>query len=740
MAFLNEIESNTPERYRFRLMSANNEIVCNPEPLEWKSGTLNIKRDLDVGGVFSSFQQDSLTFVGNGAAYLRGLYELKEVNAQCTLIIEWWKNSIREYVEFPSRFDINFNFYEIVKIGKFAFGVRIKAINNSVQTKLDNRKDINVDITKLKSIGDFQITDYPALRKSILYDATNIYYSAHLVKESAGLDENELIHQDGVVTYTTLPLEIINNNRFTEIQRTEYATRITSLLDVVSFFPKAKYDYDFVIDYTFAEYVTNKYTGSLPWNLQLLETKIHSDGTIEIINTYDLGGFGGEEQVYVIEGSVTISVSSGNDLKLVVRSAGIASHYTAYSLTQRITITSSVAASPDSTSEGFPIYEAMERVCQHILDRQYPFYSEYFGRLDIQCEPNTANYLTENQLRFAHIQTGLNIRGILLSNTDAQLAVSFKDLFESMKSIWNVGYMLDSSIDGELRIRIEDYAYFFQDVQILDLSNRINKYDIESQVMPELIPSNIKCGFDNYEYLTVNGRGEPNTTSEYTSLMNTATKFENISKYRGDTKGIIDNLASTLLVDETVDLKSDSSVFVIKSQKYGEFWKPEKGENITINDDTSLFRYDLMNRYFTPSRMLIRQGNRVTCGMTKEMASTLTFQKSDKACNLSTTGLGLSIIENQNIDLATLESPIYKAMKHTITCRFDFSDLEILQSNSLGYIKFSDAISGYLLSLKKKNNEDKAEITIIERYTTSYLLDGFDSMAITDSDGSLIII
>jgi len=85
-------------------------------------------------------------------------------------------------------------------------------------------------------------------------------------------------------------------------------------------------------------------------------------------------------------------------------------------------------------------------------------------------------------------------------------------------------------------------------------------------------------------------------------------------------------------------------------------------------------------------------------------------------------------------------------MKHTITCRFDFSDLEAIQLNPLGYIRFSNTISGFLLSLKKKNNEDKAEISIIERYATdnintlSYLSDGFDGMAITDSDGSLIII
>jgi len=66
--------------------------------------------------------------------------------------------------------------------------------------------------------------------------------------------------------------------------------------------------------------------------------------------------------------------------------------------------------------------------------------------------------------------------------------------------------------------------------------------------------------------------------------------------------------------------------------------------------------------------------------------------------------------------VSSLSNPIYKAIKHTVTVKFDFSDLEIIQNNPLGYIRFSDIVSGFLLSLKKKNNEDKAEITIIERY------------------------
>jgi len=140
MTFPQTTATNTPEPYKFQLTSKLNgqTIVCDPSPLEWASGTLEMNRDLSVGGVFSTFHLDSLTFVGNGATMLNDLFNAYELNAECTLIVYWWKWSTRSYVEFPSRFDINFNFYEKVKIGKFVFGVRIKAINSSIQTKLDN--------------------------------------------------------------------------------------------------------------------------------------------------------------------------------------------------------------------------------------------------------------------------------------------------------------------------------------------------------------------------------------------------------------------------------------------------------------------------------------------------------------------------------------------------------------------------------------------------------------------------
>ncbi len=740
MTWPSNISSSTPERYQFKLISETETIICNLPPLEWKSGTLEMKRDLESGGVLSSFQADSLTFVGNGGDLLQKLFDAYEVNAKCTLVISYWKSfdaipaNGRQYVEFPTRYDINFNFYEKVKIGRFYFGIRVKAINSSVQTKLDNRKDVDVDISKVEddgtviTIGGVKIDSYGikdiSLRRLINYDATNVSYRAEL-NDLTG--RYELTHVAYKVTYTSMPVKVFSTdkflNEFTEVQAVQYITRTENLAIIPAFFKDAKVNYESLdIWYWLSVEVTDCYIGSFPWNIQLIETD--PNGAI-VGAPYDLGGFGGLKKIYNITPDtipLNVKCDKGNSLKLVVRSEGIDSYYTAYSIKQIIQITQQVSQSPAAQLEGYPIYEATERLCQHILDVRYPIYSEFFGRTDVSYSATGSKYSAENVLRFAHIQGGMNLRGALLGNADAPLALNFKKLFATLKALYNVGYSLEV-VESETRIRIEEYAHFFQNTEVVfdpPISSRISKYDIQSQVMPELIPVDIKSGFDSYEYLTANGRAEPNTTSQRTSIMNTATKWENISPYRADTKGILDNISNPIGENGSTDTKGDSSIFIVKTRKHAtrtNEWIPEKGELISIIEDTSLFKNDLMNRYFTPARILLRNGNRLTGGMTKVQTSSLRFQKSDKLCSLITSDDGgvTQLAENSDIPVSSLAAPIYKAMKHTITVPWYFKDTVLLQSNPLGYIRFSADISGYLLSFKKKNAKDEAEITIIEK-------------------------
>ncbi len=747
MTFPAEILSHTPKKIQFELMSDTDRIICDSEPINWKSGTLELKRDLEAGGVFVNYQQDSLTFVGNGAVFLRNLYDSFELTsrAKCTLIISYWKEfdlttpaNSRQYVEFPSRFEINFAFYETVKIGRFWFGVRVKAVNNSVQTKLDNRIDVDVDISKvidakITTIGGIKIDSYGSddnmLKKGIDFAATNIIYFSELNWSQIG--HGVLLDRiTGTASYTAMPLSKVGlTGEFPEIQSVGYQTRIVNIANITPFFKSAKFDYNSIdIYYHWNTIVNQRHIGDFNWRIQIVE--IDPAGTIYA--THYEKGFGGINQYYSDEGTITISIKKGNDLKFVCKNQGY-DNTTAYTEIQDLKITQTVSQSPAITGEGLPIYETIERLCQHDLDVRYPIYSDFFGRQDVQYRPNVY-YATESVDRFAHVMGGMNLRGALLNNPDAPIVLNFKNLMKSIKALWNVGYSLETNLslfgDPLPRIRIEEYAHFFENVKIdfnPPLSSRINKYDIQSQVMPELVPVDLKSGFESFEYLTANGRAEPNTTSQRTSAMNTATKFEAISWLRGDTKGIYDNISNPIGVNGSTDTKGDGSVFIIKSRKHLTStvkWIPETDQSITVRHESSLFKNALLNRYFTPTRILIRHINRIKAGMMKlNSDSVLKFQASDKSNSLetSTDGGVTSLFENQDLIISSLANPIYKAIKHTAIMIFTRADLALAIAYPYRYWDFGtdlkgNNVSGFLLNLKQQNLSDKAEITIIERF------------------------
>jgi hypothetical protein len=707
-----------PTPYLFKLIADTETVICDPEPIDWASGSINMKRDLSLGGVFSSFMLDSLTFVGNSADLLRRLFSANEVNAQCALAIYWFKNSTREYVEFPSRYNVNFNTYEVVKVGKLHFGIRIKAVNTSEQTKFESRKDLEIDLNKDISVGGVPLMNSNYGGAKLKFYEINVSNFGRI--ESSGFIDYLL--PDVVVLwpeFTSFASNFVYSD-FPEMQGTKHISSDYSVKNCTPFFKNAKIKYENIsIDYS-ADF---RLQGGQTMELVLIE----ANSNYNIVNEYILSDLGGAGGVRRIVDSIDISVESGNSLFYVVRT--IASRWQkSYITSTSISIRQQVATTPARTVKGYPIYTAFHLICQRIIDKQFAVYSDFFG-LDGMPYSESETYQTESVNRFAHLVNGMSFREFSAASTlsfgnifgikkterpSGNFTLSFKNLFQTAKTIWNVGYCFENG-----RIRIEPYSYFFKsNVIALDLSDRIGKYDIQSAVMMELIPVGLKSGFESYEYFTVNGLSEPNTSTQWTSPMRTDAKYENISPFRGDTKGIFDILSIPQEEAGSKDTKNDKDVFIIKTRRTLTGWKPETDQEISIDENSSVFKNELINRYFTPTRMLRRHGNRIRSGMMKVTGGVLRFQTSDKLQNLKTTGEGYTCTESEDIAINDLSAPIYRPIKHTVECYFDWSDLESIQLNPTALIKFSNTISGYLLSLKKKNDEARAEITIIERYVS----------------------
>jgi len=719
MANNGDLVSNTLPMLRFKLINPDTEqfIILRHEPIEWADGQLELNRIIEVGGVFTSFLVDSLTFIKEGASFVRNIFNEKEINGRCNLEIAWFKLSTRTYINFPTTFSLNFaTIKPNVKIGKNTIGLSVEAINSSEQTKFDNRRKTKVDLTKTIinnsgdvvgiSVGGVEIIPYQNLSKDINMPAFNINVYANWVDNV--VTEKQIENNESNIIYTNFQMAL-GSTDYVETKDVSYATNITNINSIANFYEGATGDVTLDFTYEVEVKVTNRKGGFLDAKdvYRFRVEEIEPGGTI--VQTFDIASFGRTLGNKTFSGTQSISITSGNNLRTYIATDATGG-VSARIVNSDFNINYAVSGTEIRNVEGLPIYEALESSLQRILDTQYPFYSIFFARFGVPYNADGDYYLTENQLRFASLATGLNFRGAALFDNDNPLAISFDTLFQCVNSIWNVGYEFE--FRDTYRIRIENYSYFFSDVEVLDISDRISVYDIETEVMPELAFESLKSGFKNFDYEEVNGRGEYNTNNERTSLINTDTVFDNVSDVRADTKGILKNLGQELT---TTDSKEDNDIFILKTQKNILQWKPEFDENIAVENNSSLFGDQSLNLLFTPTRNLIRHGSKIKGYLTKYLSSKLRFQTSDKKQTVKTTGEGYTVTENDDILVDDLEAPIYKPIKHTVEVRFDYDDLETLMANPKGYINFGN-VTGYLLNLKKKNNEDKAILTIIERY------------------------
>jgi hypothetical protein len=437
------IQSNTPPPYRFKLVNPDNgkTLILRSYPLGWKNGMLEFNRRIEVGGVFANFATDSLTFFKEGAKFLRDIWEAKELNGKCDLHVYYWKFTTQAYVEFPNSFALNFSDCQPrVKIGKNSIGFGIKTQNNSTLTLLDNRKKTNVDITKLTSLGGYPIIDYgnsdspdcilPELRKEINVGAINKVNSAGW-NEYSGIVSfiNGLNSQN---TYTTVPLNVIYSD-FSESTAIGYSTRAVNISSLTPIMRNVAGAMNLRVFITISVDVFEKYRQDY-WSVKFIAT----DNIYTITSEVTMCIFGKHKGIQFFVNGDNISIPANGNLYFLVE-VGKKSDVKAVMLgNPSIAIFQTVANVEATIVEGYPLYESFERVLQHNLDVQFPFYSNFLGRTDVVYDLANLVYATENQLRFFSIVSGLGWRGMPIKDNNNPYSLNFESLFHSVSSMLNL--------------------------------------------------------------------------------------------------------------------------------------------------------------------------------------------------------------------------------------------------------------------------------------------------------------
>jgi len=722
MAFPFDQQSATPKEYIFCLgqTDASYDIICNVEPMEWNECVLEVSRDIEVGGMTSMFNVESLTFIGNGAAYLKNLFDSYEINANCYLFVYRFDFDTRTYISFPGVFQAKFATYKIKKIGDFAFGVNISFLRTGNYQKLVDRKTIKLDLTKNKTVGGMTlapINDLDFISK-IKIPALNSTLNCQL-SDAGLLPDNPLYSLYALVEgYNSVPFSLIVSD-FTEPQRVLFEYGQSAISDLTPCFHNATEQRNLFFRYDVYINVDNDFGLFGGADAISLKYAIDHEGVITEHDTTS-PDIGHDEGLQLMSGTFNVTLETGDDLYFYLVHSGEngLAHVCKPSSTgfaTKLAITQAIVNTSEVVVDGLPLYEAVKKALQMILDSNDPVYSEFLTAVD--------------STRYAHILSGLNVRGLTIQDEQGKINISFEELFHSISSMYNLGYGFET-IAGIEKMRLEDYGYFFDSDNGLDLSTRITELDIEKEYMSNLAKIQVNAGYDNEVFKSVNGRGEYNTKQTRTLEISSDQELDLVSMIGAATMNIVNCLEKPVTLYGSEDIDEDEKVFILKSQldaAGGEInkWKVETNELITIENDSSLFGDGSLNLYFSPLRNLIRNSDKITSAMTKQLSAVLRFQTSGKLSNLETSGEGyvFNVKENADItinDLITIKSPKFKPIKLILTTPFYFSDIDYLYTSVDGKLNLYRKVvlpSGkyaYIMNIKFKVGEEKATIELIE--------------------------
>jgi len=712
----------TPSKYRFTLSyvlhSENGVLELKNAPLEWADMELLLKRDSVTHGVYISAVVDSLTFIKEGKNLLQDIYASKGVFSQCDLYIYYLDHSTREYVSMPTSYKLDFNTYELVNLSKSTNGVKINCLETDIVSKFQQRKDTEVDLNKLVNIDGGSITPDSGVWKSLSIPALKINKTSRLATVGTG----NLSGGSTGILYLYIPLTLGNS------EITEAISQVGAALNT------RDHDYAMIKDEVLFqteewENITNV-RGTVYLHLTyvtpavdsvVLGLSVTTPGDVEThwhpLQTYTSDYTG--VKIIAVDDDIVVPEGSSLSLMLMISYSGAWSFNIGFDLTS-ITLTQLYLGATSVLAESWMIYKALQRNLQIILCQQFPFYSEFFGLTDVPYNLTGDCYPTESQLRFANILTGLNIRGGLLS--DHTMPMKFSDLFKAIKAIWCVGGGFETLEDGSFRFRIEELAHFYQDDEALDLSSRINGIEIETEHSGDMMFLTLKSGYSKYEYEAIMGRAEYNTVNNRTTVVPNDNTFDNTCPLRADTRGMLALRLKPYSTTESEDVSGDEDIFIVKSQRASGYWISETDENITADDNTSLFAEDSLNLYLTPVRNLIRNGQIINAGLSYVPGTKLAYQTGDKNNSLKTTGEGYTVTENQDIivDDPTalaphLADPLWYPELLHLEIPFYEEDFVKLNAKPLGYLKLSEDYSGWIKEIKWKFAKNKATITLIRR-------------------------
>lgn len=375
--------------------------------------------------------------------------------------------------------------------------------------------------------------------------------------------------------------------------------------------------------------------------------------------------------------------------------------------------------------EVFLINEALSRTTEAITDGCMKVYSDYFGRTDSQPYQADADGCGSLEV----ITKGLLIRRSKLNGNDPIMAVSFKDLFDALNCIHNIGLSIEeNTVDGGEWVRIEPMEYFYQATVIF---SALNIQNIESENNEQRLYSKFHFGYEKYEAEEFNGLDEFLTKREYRStLTRTKNVLDRVCKFVAS--GYAIEVTRRLGNADSKDWRFDNDIFIICVTRAYPTYEVEVG-NVTspanIVDASTIYNYRI-----SPLRNALRWMKTILSSYIDIYDANSKFVFTDGTANIYAEGQMLDtscrleaavVSEKQDIDINVFDDvlngfPVLGTLAPKFTYPMSQSQFKDIMANPLGTVQYqcNDGTikEGYISELTYTPEEGKATFTLIPKF------------------------
>ena len=682
------------------------------EPVGFDAFKPILRRDVRSHGVMFEFTEQRLGFYKKAYSIVKREYEEMGVEGDLLLLIEYTTNG-SDWQEFY-RGTLSFMQYEEVKETHNQINIGIAQLGNHMTVY--NREDVKVDLDTLIGVDGAELPSYSGLGKIIDIPSKSIkmvnrttlenyvaeqhtihsaYYYIKIPFGEASSSQIPTFNSSSISTVISRPWEqpLFVNEESKECVSTNFEITGQGSITVSTYQDGSDPSHFFWASLYIQVYDTNN---NVIHNIVVDEDTLHAK--IRHDFTYDINEI--------------LPIQRGYKLTAVLRCRSVRADFTSniyiiFSKSTKIAITTNSRCN-ESESNIYMLHEALSKVAESITNGNVKVKSDYYGRTDSQ--PYAAAADGHGSLRC--ITNGYQLRRAKMTdNTTPSVAVSWKELYEALKAIDNVGY---GFIDNNT-IRVEPWKWFYNDEIILRCTD-IDK--ITRSVDHERCYNTLTVGYDKWEAEEQSGIDGFHGKRQYVlNLKKTKVNVEQICKFVADSYAIEATRRQQFSEEHSSkDWRYDNNIFILDLVRNGGSFNvnTSNGDRDTLVDPNTVFNVEL-----SPARMAARWFSWVTQGIG---SNTLRFAGAEGYSGAKTTSkkansiMSEEVLEHQNLEACFIResAPILKSEQIEFKYPLSIAGYNAIKVNPYGLIEF-DGNFGYIKEIEYDVADGLAKFTLIPK-------------------------